>query len=107
MQNENIYQYEESEEETIQNIRLICRICDNIKKGRSLNNRTGLEQLKVCFNCRNDIINIRNDFFFRRLLRLNRIRKIKKEKKNVVIALHRLKIGVKAGIHQNILDFII
>jgi len=105
----NEYNESESEPEmNIINFIKICRFCDNIKKKRSLTlYRTGLENLKICMNCRNDIIDIKNDFFVRRLFRLNRLLKIKQSKKNIVIVLHRLKIGIKGGIHQNILEYLI
>lgn len=102
------FEYESEPEMNIINFIKVCRFCDNLRKGRSLNAYTrGLEQLKVCMDCRNDICAIKNGMFLSRISRLHRLRKIKQAKQNVVIILHQLQIGIHSGIHQHLLEFVL
>lgn len=103
MQNQIDYQYEidEEEERRIINFIKICRLCDNLKL------RHKLEEYKVCTFCRNEIFAIRNGFILSNLAKYYKKQKRLQAKRNVVLALFKLKAGIKSGIHQNILDYIL
>lgn len=107
--NENFeYEYQSEPEMNIVNFARVCRFCDNLKKGRSLKVYIrGLDQLKTCIYCRNELCAIKNNMYLTRIARLYREQKRRKAKQNVVIALHQLRIGIQAGIHQNILEYVL
>jgi hypothetical protein len=109
IENQLEYQYNsEPEEYYIENRIRICRFCDNLKKGRSLSYyENGLKKLKICYDCKNDISALRNNFVITRIIKLNKQRKIEKIKSNILLALNKMNIGIQAGIHQHILDYII
>jgi hypothetical protein len=103
------YQYEsEPEELNIINYIKICRFCDNFKKTRSLTYYIGgLEYIKVCYFCTNDISGLRNNMVLTRIARNYKKKKIQQAKMNIMHILSNLKIGIQAGIHQHILEFVL
>ena len=106
MQNdiETQYDYESEPETNIKN----CRFCDNNKKGRSLTYFVnGLDKVKVCYFCRNDISALRNNMILTRISRNYKKKKIQQAKMNVMYVLSNLKIGIQSGIHQHILGFVL
>lgn len=107
IQNPN-YDYYEEEEQITRPFFKICRFCNNLKRGRSLIiYLNGLNKLKVCNSCRYDISVLRNEFLIRRMISNHKKIKTKEAKKIIITVLHKMNIGIQAGIHQNILDFII
>lgn len=100
--------YESDHELNIINFIKVCRFCDNLRKSRSLTVYTdGLDELKVCSYCQNEIYAIKNGMLLSRISRIFKAQKKREAKQNVVIALRNFRIGIPAGIHQNILNFLI
>ena len=104
-QTENQYEIEDDDidqdDRFIRNFIKICRFCDNIKL------RHQLSEYKVCTFCKNEIFALRNGFILSNLARYYKKQKRKEAKQKVVLSLFNLKIGIKAGIHQNILEYIL
>ncbi len=107
MQNETDNQYEYDDEDydyeprNIRNFIKICRLCDNLKL------RHSLIDYKICIYCKNEILALKNSFMLSNIARLYKKKKRLECKRNVVIALSKLNIGIGAGIHQQILDYIL
>ena len=91
----------ENEPRVIRNFIKICRLCDNLKL------RLNLQEYKVCTFCKNEIFAIKNGFILSKLARYYKNQKRLEAKRNVALALFNLKVGINAGIHQNILDYIL
>lgn len=103
-QTENQYEFEDDEEvepRFIRNFIKICRLCDNIKL------RHQLTEYKVCTFCRNEIFALKNGFILANLARYYKKQKRREAKQKVVLSLFNLKIGIEAGIHQHILEYIL
>ena len=100
-QTENQYEIEEDEPRFIRNFIKICRLCDNIKL------RHQLTEYKVCTFCKNEIFAIKNGFILTKLARYYKQQKRREAKQKVVLSLSNLKIGIRAGIHQHILEYIL
>lgn len=112
MQNQTENQYEiedqiddeieiDQDDRFIRNFIKICRLCDNLKL------RHQLSEYKVCTFCKNEIFALRNGFILSNLARYYKKQKIKEAKQKVVLSLFNLKIGIEAGIHQHVLEYII
>jgi len=103
------YQYDtEPEEFNIVNFIKVCRFCDNQKKGESLRYYIeGLNRLKVCYFCINEVSALRNNMLLTKISKIYKKRKIKQAKLDIVYALKKLRIGIKSGIHQHILDYVL
>jgi len=110
MENQTDYQYSDNEDE-IRNIRnyiKICKFCDNIKIGINLTfYQRGLNELKICTYCRNEIACLKNTFLLSRISKLYNIKKRKEMKMIIFKILKPLNIGTKSGIHQHIFDFVL
>lgn len=100
-QTENQYENEDDERIVIRNFIKICRLCDNLKM------RQQLSEYKVCTFCKNEIFAIKNTFILSNLARYYKKQKRREAKHKVVLILSQLKIGIKAGIHQHILEYIL
>lgn len=102
-QTENQYEIEDDDYEprTIRNFIKICRLCDNIKL------RHQLTEYKVCTFCKNEIFALKNGFILSNLARYYKKQKRREAKQKVVLSLFNLKIGIEAGIHQHILEYIL
>lgn len=108
MDNQTEYQYDsETEEFNIINFIKVCRFCDNQKKGDSLRYYEGLNRLKVCYFCRNEFSALRNNMVLTRISKIYKKRKIKQAKLDIVYALKNLGFGIKSGIHQHILEYVL
>lgn len=107
MQNQTDNQYEYNDEDydieprNIRNFIKICRLCDNLKL------RHSLVDYKICIFCKNEILALKNTFMLSYIARWYKRQKRLEAKRNVVIALSNLNIGIGAGIHQQILDYIL
>lgn len=106
MQNQTENQYEieddvQDEPRLIRNFIKICRLCDNLKL------RQQLSEYKVCTFCKNEIFALRNGFILSNLARYYKKQKRREAKQKVVLSLFNLKIGIQAGIHQHILEYIL
>jgi len=107
MQNQTEYQYEiedddeHDEPRSIRNFIKICRLCDNIKL------RQNLTEYKICTFCKNEIFALKNGFALTKLARFYKKQKRLETKQKIVLALFNLKIGIPAGIHDTVLDYIL
>jgi hypothetical protein len=107
MQNQTEYQYEieddneNDEPRVIINFIKICRLCDNIKL------RHQLSEYKICTFCKNEIFALRNGFKLANIARYYKKQKRREAKQKIVLALFNLHIGIGAGIHETVLNYIL
>lgn len=106
--NNEIDSEEENEVRPIRNFIKLCRYCDNQRKARTLTYYLhGLDQLKVCYYCKNEFSALRNNMVLSKISRIYKQKKIKQAKMDIVYALKPLRIGIQSGIHQHILEFVL